>query len=223
MNAALAGLLTGLSLIVAIGAQNAYVLRLGLSRQSVGIAVAICAASDIILIVLGVGGIGRVTRSAPGVLEVLKWVGVVYLVGYSVRSFWRASRREVLLPSESERSSRRAIAATTLAFTFLNPHVYLDTVLLLGSIGNQYGADRWLFAAGACAGSVVWFVGLGYGARAMAPLMFATCDLACARSGHRRRHAGCGGQRRHDARCLVARGRMVRHAGAVRTTPARPR
>ena len=171
MNAALAGLLTGLSLIVAIGAQNAYLLRLGLSRQYVGVAVAICASSDVVLILLGIGGIGRVSRSFPGVLEVLRWVGVAYLVGYSLYSFWRASRREVLLPSDASRSSRRVIATTTLAFTFLNPHVYLDTVLLLGSIGNQYGGDRWLFAVGACAGSIAWFVGLGYGARALAPLM----------------------------------------------------
>jgi L-lysine exporter family protein LysE/ArgO len=171
VNAAFAGLLTGLSLIVAIGAQNAYLLRLGLTRQHVGTAVSICATSDVILILLGIGGIGRVSRSFPGVLEVLKWVGVAYLVGYSLHSFWRASRREVLLPSEGTRSSRRIIASTTLAFTFLNPHVYLDTVLLLGSIGNQYGSSRWLFAAGACTGSIAWFVGLGFGARAMAPLM----------------------------------------------------
>lgn len=171
MNAAFAGLLTGLSLIVAIGAQNAYLLRLGLTRQHVGPAVSICATSDVILILLGIGGIGRVSRSFPGVLEVLKWVGVAYLVGYSLYSFWRASRREVLLPSVATRSSRRVIASTTLAFTFLNPHVYLDTVLLLGSIGNQFGSSRWLFAAGACTGSIAWFVGLGYGAKAMAPLM----------------------------------------------------
>jgi L-lysine exporter family protein LysE/ArgO len=171
VNAAFAGLLTGLSLIVAIGAQNAFLLRLGLTRQHVGIAVTICAASDVILILLGIGGIGRITRSFPGVLDVFKWVGVAYLVGYSLYSFWRASRREVLLPSEAERSSPRVIASTSLAFTFLNPHVYLDTVLLLGSVGNQYGDSRWLFAAGACAGSIAWFVGLGFGARAIAPLM----------------------------------------------------
>ena len=171
MNAAFAGLLTGLSLIVAIGAQNAYLLRLGLTRQHVGVAVTICAASDVVLILLGVGGIGRVTRTVPEVLDVLKWVGVAYLVGYSLHSFWRASRREVLLPSEAGRSSRKTVASTTLAFTFLNPHVYLDTVLLLGSIGNQYGGSRWLFAAGACTGSIAWFTGLGYGARAIAPLM----------------------------------------------------
>lgn len=171
MNAAVAGLLTGLSLIVAIGAQNAYLLRLGLTRQHVGIAVIICAASDVLLILLGIGGIGRVARSFPGVLEVLKWVGVAYLGGYALHSFWRASRREVLLPSEAERPSARAVVLTTLGFTFLNPHVYLDTVLLLGSIGNQYGASRWLFAAGACTGSIAWFAGLGYGARLVAPRM----------------------------------------------------
>ena len=171
MNAALAGFLTGLFLIVAIGAQNAFLLRLGLTRQHVGIAVTICATSDIILILLGIGGIGRVTRSYPGILDVLKWVGVVFLVGYSFHSFWRASRREVLLPSEADRPSRRTTVTATLAFTFLNPHVYLDTVLLLGSIGNQYGDSRWLFAAGACTGSIVWFIGLGYGARAVAPQM----------------------------------------------------
>ena len=171
MNAAFAGLLTGLSLIVAIGAQNAYLLRLGLTRQHVGVAVTICAASDVVLILLGVGGIGRVTRTVPEVLDVLKWVGVAYLVGYSLHSFWRASRREVLLPSEAGRSSRKTVASTTLAFTFLNPHVYLDTVLLLGSIGNQYGAQRWLFAIGACIASILWFSALGFGARSAAPLM----------------------------------------------------
>jgi L-lysine exporter family protein LysE/ArgO len=171
VSAALAGLLTGLSLIVAIGAQNAYLLRLGLTRQHVGLAVTICATSDVALILLGIGGIGGVVRSAPSALEVLKWVGVTYLVGYSIHSFWRASRREVLLPSETERPSLRVVATTMLAFTLLNPHVYLDTVLLLGSIGNQYGSDRWLFAAGASTASIAWFTGLGYGARAAARLM----------------------------------------------------
>ena len=165
MNAALAGLLTGLSLIVAIGAQNAYLLRLGLTRSHVGTAVVICVTSDVLLIVLGVGGIGRLTRTYPQVLEVLRWVGVAYLVGYALHSFWRATRREVLLPSSSAPPSLAVVASTTLAFTFLNPHVYLDTVLLLGSIANQYGTNRWLFAAGACAGSIAWFTGLGYGAR----------------------------------------------------------
>ena len=171
MSAGLAGLLTGLSLIVAIGAQNAYVLRLGLSRQHVGIAIVLCAASDVVLIVLGVGGIGRIAHSVPSVLTVLKWVGVTYLIGYGLCSFWRSRRPESLVASAGTTSSRRVVVATTLAFTFLNPHVYLDTVLLLGSIGNQYGSDRWLFAAGACLGSIGWFTGLGLGAKKAAPLM----------------------------------------------------
>ena len=171
MSAALAGLLTGLSLIVAIGAQNAYVLRLGLSRQHVGIAIALCASADVVLILLGIGGIGRVAHSIPVALEVLKWVGVTYLVAYGILSFRRARRPEALLPSAGATTSRRVVVATTLGFTFLNPHVYLDTVLLLGSIGNQYGAHRWLFAVGACVGSIAWFTSLGLGAKAAAPLM----------------------------------------------------
>ena len=171
MSAALAGLVTGLSLIVAIGAQNAYLLRLGLTRQHVSVAVAICASSDIILIALGIGGIGRLIRSVPQALDVLKWVGVIYLVGYSLHSFRHALRDEVLVPSQADRPSQRTVIVTTLAFTFLNPHVYLDTVLLLGSIGNQYGTQRWLFAAGAGLASVAWFTALGFGARGAARLM----------------------------------------------------
>src|ERR1035441_10529583 len=145
MGALLAGLLTGLSLIVAIGAQNAYVLRMGLSRHHISLIVAICAASDIVLIILGIAGIGSIIRSEPSALHVLRWVGVVYLSLFALRSFWRALRPGVLLPSEALKPTRRAVVSTTLAFTFLNPHVYLDTVLLLGSIGNQYGHQRWLF------------------------------------------------------------------------------
>jgi L-lysine exporter family protein LysE/ArgO len=171
VDAALAGFLTGLSLIVAIGAQNSYVLRLGLSRQHVGLAVAICAAADVVLIAAGTAGIGGLVRSHPTALDVLRWLGVAYLVGYGLRSLWRARRSEVLLPSDATLPSARLVAVTTLAFTFLNPHVYLDTVLLLGSLGNQYGADRWAFALGAAAASILWFCGLGFGARAAAPFM----------------------------------------------------
>ena len=171
MHSAFAGFLTGLSLIVAIGAQNAYVLRLGLVRHHVGLAVWICAISDVILIFAGVAGIGGIIHSFPSVLDVLKWVGVAYLVAYALRSFWRARRPGVLLPSDAARPSARAVAVTTLAFTFLNPHVYLDTVLLLGSIGNQYGSSRWLFASGASVASIVWFSGLGYGGKAASRLM----------------------------------------------------
>ncbi len=171
MGALLAGLLTGLSLIVAIGAQNAYVLRLGLSRQHVGLAVAICAGADVLLIFAGIGGVGSLLRASPTLLEVVRWVGVAYLVGFAIVSFRRASRPEVLLPSERVTSSRRMVAIATLSFTFLNPHVYLDTVLLLGSIGSQYGAHRWLFALGASIASIAWFSTLGFGARAAAKVM----------------------------------------------------
>ncbi len=171
MGALLAGFFTGLSLIIAIGAQNAYVLRMGLARQHVALIVAICAISDIVLILLGVAGIGSVIRSAPGALQVLRWVGVAYLSLFALRSFWRALHLEVLRPSEEKKGSTKVVISTTLAFTFLNPHVYLDTVLLLGSIGNQYGHGRWLFALGASMSSIAWFCGLGYGARVSSRLM----------------------------------------------------
>ena len=171
MGAMLAGLLTGLSLIIAIGAQNAYVLRMGLSRQHVGLVVAICAVSDVVLIALGIVGIGSVIRSAPWALQALRWVGVAYLTFFALRSFWRALRPGVLLPSDAQKPATRTVVATTLAFTFLNPHVYLDTVLLLGSIGNQYRQGRWLFALGASMSSLMWFSGLGYGARFASRMM----------------------------------------------------
>ncbi len=166
-----AGLFAGLSLIIAIGAQNAYVLRMGLSRQYVGLIVLICSVSDAVLIVLGIAGIGSVVRSAHWALQILRWIGVAYLLLFALRSFWRALRPGVLLPSEVNRPALRAVVSTTLAFTFLNPHVYLDTVLLLGSIGNQYGHGRWLFAIGASVSSLVWFSGLGFGARFASRLM----------------------------------------------------
>ena len=171
MNVAVAGFLAGLSLIVAIGAQNAYVLRLGLARNHVGVAVAICVGADVTLIALGIAGIGAIVRSHPDVLVAVKWVGVVYLLGYAVHSFWQARRSEVLLPADEPPKSVATVVAATAAFTFLNPHVYLDTVLLLGSIGNQYGADRWWFAAGAGTASLTWFSTLGFGATRAAPLM----------------------------------------------------
>ena len=171
MNAALPGLLTGLSLIIAIGAQNAFVLRLGLARNHVGIAVIICAASDAILIAAGIGGLGAIVHGIPVALQILKWIGIAYLTWYAIRSFRSAAHPEVLLPGDQDSKSLRTVIAMTLAFTFLNPHVYLDTVLLLGSIGNQYRPDQWWFALGAACGSVLWFSALGFGARAASRLM----------------------------------------------------
>lgn len=161
-----AGLLTGLSLIVAIGAQNAYVLRQGLAREHVGLVVAICALSDVVLITSGVAGIGRIVEGAPWVLEVVRWLGVAFLTWYGVASLLRARRAETLHAADRVTVSRRGVAVRAAALTWLNPHVYLDTVLLLGTIANHEGpTGRWWFAAGACVGSVLWFSGLGFGAR----------------------------------------------------------
>jgi L-lysine exporter family protein LysE/ArgO len=165
MSALIAGFLTGLSLIVAIGAQNAYVLRMGLSKHHVTVVVVICTVSDITLILSGIGGIGGIVKSAPSSLQILRWVGVVYLSYFAIRSFLKAAKPGSLSPSDADKPSLRVAVATTLAFTFLNPHVYIDTVLLIGSIGNQYGHSRWIFATGAGASSVLWFSTIGFGAR----------------------------------------------------------
>ena len=165
LSSAGAGLLTGWSLIVAIGAQNAYVLRQGLTRQYVAPVVAICAVADLLLIMAGIGGIGTIVEEAPTALDVVRWLGVAFLVWYGVSSLLRARKAESLEAARAGARSARAAALTAAALTWLNPHVYLDTVLLLGSIANQHGDDRWWFGAGAALASLVWFAGLGYGAR----------------------------------------------------------
>jgi len=165
IDSAAAGLLSGWSLIVAIGAQNAYVLRQGLTRRYVGVVVAICAVSDLVLILGGVAGIGTNVERAPVVLDVVRWFGVAFLLWYGVSSLLRARRTEGLEAARAGASSARAAALTAVALTWLNPHVYLDTVLLLGSIANQHGDGRWWFGAGASVASLLWFAGLGYGAR----------------------------------------------------------
>ena len=165
-----AGLLTGLSLIVAIGAQNAFVLRQGLRRSHVGPVVAVCALSDLVLILAGVAGIGVVVDRAPWAVEVVRWLGVAFLTAYGVASLLRARRPEALAVGEDAPEARGGVVARAVALTWLNPHVYLDTVLLLGSIAGTHGSPgRWWFALGACAASILWFAGLGYGARLAAP------------------------------------------------------
>lgn len=164
------GLLTGLALIVAIGAQNAFVLRQGIRREHVGVVVALCIVSDALLILGGTAGIGALVSRFPAVLDVLRWGGAAYLAWWAVRSF-RSALKPAALTAETPRS-RGSVVATTLALTYLNPHVYLDTVVLLGSLANQQGpATRWVFAAGAVVGSVVWFCALGYGARALSGVL----------------------------------------------------
>ena len=159
------GLVTGLSLIIAIGAQNAFVLRQGLTRQHVLAVVLFCSVSDALLIVLGMLGLGVAILSLPVLLEAFRYAGAAYLVYFAIASFRRALRPEALEASNAKAGSLTAAIATAAALTFLNPHVYIDTVLLLGSIGNQFGEERWLFAAGAAAGSVIWFFSLGFGAK----------------------------------------------------------
>jgi L-lysine exporter family protein LysE/ArgO len=171
LTALLAGLGLGLSLIVAIGAQNAFVLRQGLRREHVLVVVAICAASDAVLIAAGVGGLGVLIQQAGWALVVVRIAGAAFLTWYGIKSALRALKPGALKADEGGAGMTRAAAiATVLALTWLNPHVYLDTVLLLGSIGSTYGDHRWWFAAGAAIGSVLWFSALGFGSRALRPL-----------------------------------------------------
>jgi len=170
--AALAGLGLGLSLIVAIGAQNAFVLRQGLLRQFVGPVVAICAVSDLVLITAGVAGIGAIVQHAPTALTVVRWLGVAFLTAYGVRSLWRSRHAGALAAATDVEPRLRGAVLQATALTWLNPHVYLDTVLLLGSIAAHHGpTGKWWFAAGAGLGSIVWFTGLGYGARLLSPVL----------------------------------------------------
>lgn len=169
---AVGGLLTGLSLIVAIGAQNAFVLRQGLRRAHVGAVVAVCALCDLVLIVAGVGGVGIIVQHAGWALTAVRWLGVAFLTWYGLSSAWRARRPAALAAAPHDAGPWCATLRKTLALTWLNPHVYLDTVLLLGSIANTHGpSGRWWFAAGACLASALWFTGLGFGARLAAPLL----------------------------------------------------
>ncbi|TWS22465.1 amino acid transporter [Tsukamurella sputi] len=170
-SALLAGLGLGLSLIVAIGAQNAYVLQVGVRGRGLGAVVAVCIASDVALIVAGVAGLGAAVSGRPLLLEVVKWAGVLVLIGYGLRSLWSARRSEGLVAGGDGASSVAAVVAGALALTWLNPHVYLDTVLLLGSASTRYAGDRWWFALGACVASVAWFTLLGFGARRMSGVL----------------------------------------------------
>jgi L-lysine exporter family protein LysE/ArgO len=160
--ASLDGLLTGLSLIVAIGAQNAYVLRQGLRRARVGTVVTVCLVSDFVLIIAGVSGIGVIVQHAGWALVVVRWFGVAFLTWYGLSSAWRARRPAALTAAPSGSGSALATFRRALALTWLNPHVYLDTVVLLGSVANAHGpTGRWWFAVGACLASTMWFFGLG--------------------------------------------------------------
>jgi L-lysine exporter family protein LysE/ArgO len=148
------------------------VLRIGLARSFVAPVVAVCAISDLILILAGVAGIGTILEQAPAAIDVVRWLGVAFLTWYGVSSLLRARKTDSLEAARSAAPDRRTAVLKVTALTWLNPHVYLDTVLLVGSIANQHGTDgRWWFAAGASAASVLWFTGLGYGARAFTSVL----------------------------------------------------
>jgi L-lysine exporter family protein LysE/ArgO len=169
--AALSGLGLGLSLIVAIGAQNAFVLRQGLRGQHVGPVVLVCVVSDVVLIAAGVAGAGAVVQGRPGLLDAVRVAGAVFLTGYGVLAARRAWRPQTLDPQDGAvPTSLATTLGTALALTWLNPHVYLDTVVLLGSSAQSHPGRQWWFAAGAALGSVAWFTALGYGARLLRPL-----------------------------------------------------
>lgn len=171
--ATLAGLFAGAGLIIAIGAQNAFVLRQGLQRRYVGMVVMACMGADIALILAGVGGMGALVLQWPLLLQVLRFGGAAFLLCYGLQAGLRAWRGGSALAAAdaSGGGSRRQVLLACLAFTLLNPHVYLDTMVLLGSLSTRYPGDlRWAFAAGACVASVTWFCTLGYGARLLQPV-----------------------------------------------------
>ncbi|MFG3109914.1 LysE/ArgO family amino acid transporter [Streptomyces tendae] len=166
LTAAAAGFGTGLSLIVAIGAQNAFVLRQGVRRDAVLAVVGICALSDAVLIALGVGGVGAVVVAWPGALTAVGWTGGAFLLCYGALAARRVFRPSGALRADGDAAgSRRRAVLTCLALTWLNPHVYLDTVFLLGSVAADRGPLRWTFGLGAAVASLVWFAALGFGAR----------------------------------------------------------
>jgi len=165
------GWLAMAGLIVAIGAQNALVLRQGLARAHVGAVVALCTLSDWLLLALGVFGLGAAMQASPPLLAAFRYGGAAFLAAYALRSAWRASRgAAAALATGGSAGGLAATLGTALAMTYLNPHVYLDTVVLLGSLGAQHvGAARIAFAIGAGVASLMWFATLGYGAAAAAP------------------------------------------------------
>jgi L-lysine exporter family protein LysE/ArgO len=163
--AALAGFGTGLSLIVAIGAQNAFVLRQGIRRDRVFAVVAICAVSDAVLIALGVAGVGTLVREFPAALTVVGLAGGAFLLCYGFLAARRVFRPAAMDVTAAPAATSRRVVLTCLALTWLNPHVYLDTVLLLGTVAAHRGDLRWAFGVGAVLGSLCWFAGLGFGAR----------------------------------------------------------
>ena len=165
------GLALGLSLIIAIGAQNAFLLRQGLRREHVGLLVLFCAGIDGLLMIAGVLGLAGLLGAQPQWTRWLTWGGAAFLAVYGLRALWRARAPGALQAATGQGLSRGQALAQVAAFTLLNPHVYLDTVVLVGSVGAQLPvAVRGAYVAGAALASALWFTSLGYGARLLAPV-----------------------------------------------------
>ena len=162
------GFIASFTLIAAIGAQNAFVLRQGIRREHVLAVVALCTVSDIVLITAGIAGVGALITAHPSALNVAKFGGAIFLIGYGLLAAKRAWRPSSLTPSETAPARLIDVLVTCAALTFLNPHVYLDTVVLLGALANEHSDERWLFGIGAVTASAVWFFSLGLGARRLA-------------------------------------------------------
>jgi L-lysine exporter family protein LysE/ArgO len=171
MTAFLPGFALSLSLILAIGAQNAFVLRQGIRGVNVGPVVAACILSEAILIAVGVSGFGVMTEAVPALNTIARWGGALFLILYGALSLKRAlTIAESLVANGDAEQSTWTAVITCLAMTWLNPHVYLDTIVLIGAVASQYGEQRWWFGAGALTASAVFFVVLGYGARLVQPV-----------------------------------------------------
>jgi L-lysine exporter family protein LysE/ArgO len=165
MTVLMIGFATCLTLVVAIGAQNAFVLRQGIRGEHVLTVVALCTVSDVVLIVAGVVGFGALVTAHPEAVNVARLGGAAFLIGYGLLAALRATRPSGFTPSEDAPERAASVVLTCLALTFLNPHVYLDTVVLLGALANEQHDGRWLFGIGAVSASAVWFTTLGFGAR----------------------------------------------------------
>lgn len=171
MTSYISGFLLGFSFILAIGAQNAFVLKQGLKRQHVFLVCAICAISDAFLISLGVAGFGEIVSRFPSIETIARYGGSLFLLLYAVKSFISSfTNTHALTLADEDPESVAKIIMMSLAFTWLNPHVYLDTVVLLGAISTKYEATKIQFGLGAVSASFIFFFALGYGAKALLPL-----------------------------------------------------
>lgn len=166
------GFATGFALILAIGAQNAFVIRQGLARTHVFWLCLFCATSDAILVSVGVLGFGAIVETFPRLPQIMALAGAAFLITYAILRFHAAWTGDYTMQLSGQSASLAATIATAAAFTWLNPHVYLDTVGLIGAISTKFASPQhYVFGAGAITASFVFFFGLGYGARLLAPIM----------------------------------------------------